>query len=54
MAEQKKIVRIHLEPSKDGVTLSAVGAATATAPEESQPLLEKTNITEATVIEVEV
>lgn len=44
----------HPHPSgagQDGVTLSAVGAASATAPVET--LVETTRITEATVIEVE-
>lgn len=53
MPEEKKVIRIHLEPGQEGVTLSAVGAASATAPSETL-LVEATNITEATVIEVEV
>ncbi|MGV9452932.1 hypothetical protein [Streptomyces sp. NPDC003635] len=53
MPEETKVIRIHLEPSPDGVTLSAVSAASATAPSETL-LLEATNITEPTVIEVEV
>jgi len=52
MPEEKKVIRIHLEPGQEGVTLSAVGAASATAPAET--IVEATNITEATVIEVEV
>ncbi|MEU9734198.1 hypothetical protein [Streptomyces cinnabarinus] len=53
MPEEKKVIRIHLEPGEEGVTLSAVGAASATAPSETL-LVEATNITEATVIEVEI
>ncbi|MEV0524314.1 hypothetical protein AB0I66_12905 [Streptomyces sp. NPDC050439] len=52
-AEEKKVIRIHLEPGQEGVTLSAVGAASATAPSETT-LVEATTVTEATVIEVEV
>lgn len=52
MAEEKKVIRIHLEPSQEGVTLSAVGAASATAP--SETVVEATTIKEATVIEVEI
>ncbi|WP_328874782.1 hypothetical protein OHT76_34565 [Streptomyces sp. NBC_00287] len=53
MPEETRVIRIHLEPGEDGVTLSAVAAASATAHSETL-LLEATNITEATVIEVEV
>ncbi|MFC7220697.1 hypothetical protein ACFQLX_21415 [Streptomyces polyrhachis] len=52
MPAEKKVIRIHLEPGRDGVTLSAVEVASATAPAET--LVEATNLTEATVIEVEV
>ncbi|MGW7646910.1 hypothetical protein [Streptomyces bobili] len=52
--EQKKIIKIHLEPSQDGVTLCAVGAASATAPDDCSQVLEQTTITEATVIEIQV
>ncbi len=53
MPEEKRVIRIHLEPSQDGVTLSAVESSSATAPRETL-LVEATNITEATIIEVEV
>ncbi|MEV0170026.1 hypothetical protein AB0I00_02705 [Streptomyces sp. NPDC050803] len=52
MHEETKVIRIHLEPGEEGITLSAVAAASATAPVET--LVEATNITEATVIEVEI
>ncbi|MEZ0095344.1 hypothetical protein [Streptacidiphilus sp. EB129] len=52
MAVEKKIIRLHLEPGEDGVTLSV--SDSVSAERHGQPVVENTVITEATVIEVEV
>jgi hypothetical protein len=50
-SEEQRVIRVHLEPGPDGVTLTVTEAASASAP--GTAIVEATTIVEPTVVEVE-